>query len=270
MSLTYSTYLEVPRLLELQIPRSGKTWQDAEHDEHLFIVIHQVYELWFKQVLHELDYLARLLDDHRADHDLTPKIRHTLKRVLTILKTMVAQVDILETMTPISFASFRSFLDQASGFQSAQFRELEFFLGHRRVAMVRHHDENPPARATLEKRLLEPTLYQLFLRYLLRCGYVIPESVLTFDSEAPPLVEMPEIRPELLRVYREDDRRMEVCERLVDLDEGLQEWRYRHVKMVERTIGSKPGTGGSPGAGYLKTTLFQPNFPDLWAIRAEL
>ncbi len=269
MSLTYSQYLEVEKLLELQVPRSGKDWHDAEHDEHLFIVIHQVYELWFKQVLHELDFLCRLLDQHRPEKDLTSKIRHTLKRTLTILKTMVGQVDILETMTPISFASFRSRLEEASGFQSAQFRELEFLLGHRRASVLKLHDENSPAKARLERRLGEPPLYQLFLRYLLRCGYDIPAKVLEFDPEHP-IIELPEVQPELVRMYREDDRRTQVCERLVDFDEGLQEWRYRHVKMVERTLGSKPGTGGSPGAAYLRQTLFQPAFPDLWAIRSEL
>lgn len=268
-SLTYASYLELENLLKLQVPRSGKDWNDAEHDELLFIVIHQVYELWFKQTLHEMDLMARHLDEHRADDDRTAKIRGALKRVLTILKTMVSQVDILETMTPISFNSFRARLDESSGFQSPQFRELEFILGNRRTAMLKYHEENPPALERLKRRLQEPTLYHLFLRYLSRNGYAIPESVFEFDPEQP-IREMPEIRPELVRIYHEDDRLVEVCERLVDLDEGLQEWRYRHVKMVERTIGTKSGTGGSPGAEYLKTTLFQPVFPDLWAIRAEL
>lgn len=254
MSLTYSDYLEVEKLLELQKPRSGQDWQVAEHDEHLFIVIHQVYELWFKQVLHELDYLGRLFDSHRPELDNTSKIRHTLKRSLTILKTMVAQVDILETMTPMSFASFRSRLEAASGFQSAQFRELEFLLGHRRAGMLKHHAENPPAAARLEKRLTQPPLYQLFLRYLRHCGYDIPDHVLDYDPAAP-IIELPEVQPELVRIYRVDDRRSQVAERLVDLDEGLQEWRYRHVKMVERTIGTKMGTGGSPGAADRKSVV---------------
>ena len=268
-SLTYASYLELEKLLQLQIPRSGNDWSDAEHDELLFIVIHQVYELWFKQTLHEMDLMCRHLDEHRRDDDRTPQIRGALKRVLTILKTMVSQVDILETMTPISFNSFRTRLDESSGFQSPQFRELEFILGNRRRSMLKYHDENPPALARLQRRLEEPTLYQLFLRYLARSGYEIPDSVFNFDADAP-IREMPEIQPILVRVYQENDRVMEVCERLVDLDEGLQEWRYRHVKMVERTIGTKPGTGGSPGAEYLRTTLFQPVFPDLWAIRSEL
>lgn len=269
MSMTYSQYLEIDRLLELQIPRSGEDWREAEHDEHLFIVIHQVYELWFKQVLFELDFLGREFDEHRPDHDQSSRIRHTLKRVLTILKTMVAQVDILETMTPISFASFRARLEEASGFQSAQFRELEFLLGHRRRGMLVHHAENPRALAALEKRWQEPPLYQLFLRYLLRSGYPIPEKVLSFDPEHP-IVSLEEAQPVLIQIYRENDRLAQICERLIDFDEGLQEWRYRHVKMVERTIGFKSGTGGSPGAAYLRTTLFHAVFPDLWAIRTEL
>jgi tryptophan 2,3-dioxygenase len=272
MSLTYSQYLEVDALLELQKPRSGNgDWQSAEHDEHLFIVIHQVYELWFKQVLFELDFLGREFDEHRPEKgkDQNARIRHTLKRVLTILKTMVAQVDILETMTPISFASFRSRLEEASGFQSAQFRELEFLLGNRRRGMLKHHEENPRALAALEGRWLEPPLYQRFLRFVLHCGYPVPERVLDFDPEQP-ITELPEVQPILIRIYREDDVLSQVCERLIDLDEGLQEWRYRHVKMVERTIGFKAGTGGSPGAAYLRNTLFLPTFPDLWAIRTEL
>ncbi len=263
MSLTYSSYLKLDRLLELQQPLSD----GPEHDETLFIIIHQVYELWFKQTLHELDFLAALFHRHSAERDATPRIRHTLKRILTILKTMVAQIDILETMTPISFGSFRQRLDTASGFQSPQFRELEFLLGLRERSMMRHHLENPAAHARLAARLEQPSVYQAFLHYLKTSGYAIPDDALA-PSDAPP--ERPEIRDELIRVYRGNDRLAQVSELLVDFDEGLQEWRYRHVKMVERTIGAKPGTGGSPGAAYLKTTLFKPVFPDLWAIRSSL
>ncbi|MEM9597167.1 MAG: tryptophan 2,3-dioxygenase family protein [Acidobacteriota bacterium] len=269
-SLTYSRYLELDRLLELQIPRSGEDWEDAEHDELLFIVIHQVYELWFKQTLHELDHLGELLDAHRPpERDTSAKVRMTLQRVLTILKTMVAQVDILETMTPISFGSFRARLDASSGFQSPQFRELEFLLGHRRRGMLKYHEDNPPALARLQRRLEEPPIYHLFLRFLHRSGADVPAQVLDFDPDHL-LLELPEIHGELVRIYREDDPLMQICERLVDFDEGLQEWRYRHVKMVERTIGRKPGTGGSAGAEYLRGTLFHPVFPDLWAIRSQL
>ena len=269
MSLTYSRYLEIDRLLELQIPRSGQDWSDAEHDEHLFIVIHQVYELWFKQILHEVDHLVAEFAAHRRDDDRTPRIRHALKRILTILKTLVSQVDILETMTPVSFNSFRTRLEESSGFQSPQFRELEFVLGHRRRSMLRYHESNPPALRRLEARLEEPTLYQRFLLYLRNNGYAVPDHALELDPENP-VTQVEEVRPELVRIYHGDDRLAQVCERLVDFDEGLQEWRYRHVKMVERTIGTKPGTGGSPGADYLRTTLFHPIFPDLWAIRADL
>ena len=264
MSVTYSSYLKLDELLELQQPLSD----GPEHDETLFIVIHQVYELWFKQTLHELDHLDELFRAHSPDHDATPGILHTLKRILTILKTMVAQVDILETMTPISFSSFRRRLETASGFQSPQFREVEFVLGYRNREMLRHHAENPAAHRRLLERLEVPTIYQSFLRYLDRYGYAIPADVLEPAAAEPP--ERREIRDQLIRIYREDDRLTQVCERLVDLDEGLQEWRYRHVKMVERTIGRKHGTGGSRGSEYLKTTLFKAVFPDLWAIRSSL
>lgn len=266
MSLTYSNYLKIEELLQLQEPLS----EGPEQDEMLFIVIHQVYELWFKQVLHELGFLARLLRLDPEQQDVVPRIRHTLRRILTILKTMVAQVDILETMTPISFSSFRSRLDQASGFQSAQFREFEFVLGNRNQRMIEHHRANPPAYRRLQKRLEEPTIYQEFLGFVRRAGYsAIPEGITEPLADGPP-PEGEEIRQALIEIYRTDDRLAQICERLVDLDEGLQEWRYRHVKMVERTIGTKQGTGGSPGASYLRSTLFHPIFPDLWAIRAQL
>jgi len=269
VSLTYSNYLRLDELLSLQSPRS----EGPEHDEMLFIVIHQVYELWFKEVLHELDLLAELFAAEVADGDdpgdTVPRILHTLKRVLSIFKTLVGQIDVLETMTPISFGSFRTRLEEASGFQSPQFRELELLLGQRDRKMLRYHEGHPEALERLERRLAEPSLYQSFLGFLGRCGHEIPGELLAPLDDAPP-PEHPAVRAALLRVYRGDDRLAQVCERLVDLDEGLQEWRYRHVKMVERTIGSKRGTGGSSGVAYLRSTLFQPIFPDLWAVRAEL
>jgi tryptophan 2,3-dioxygenase len=187
---------------------------------------------------------------------------------LTILKILVAQVDILETMTPVSFTSFRSRLEAASGFESWQFREVEFLLGHRRRGTVEHHSDTPHG-ATLERRMREPSLYSSFLVYLAAQGHPIPDDCLRRDPELPP-VEDARIREILVHIYRQDPQAREVCERLVDLDEGFQEWRYRHVKMVERTIGTKPGTGGSSGAAYLRRTLFQSLFPDLWAIRSSL
>ena len=259
MTLTYSDYLEIDNLLALQKPRSD----GPEHDEMLFIVIHQVYELWFKQIIHEVDYLA----DHLVAGN-TPPVLHTFKRILTILKVLVAQIDILETMTPLDFLSFRDRLESGSGFQSFQFRVLEFMLGVKSKEAVNRFKKGTPSRQELEKRYDAPPLWDAFLRYLVRNGYEVPGTVLSRDVTAR-IGESPELQGVLKRVYREDFLTAQACERLVDFDEGLQEWRYRHVKMVERTIGAKTGTGGSSGAEYLKTTLFKPLFPDLWQIRTD-
>jgi tryptophan 2,3-dioxygenase len=259
-TVTYSSYLAVDELLALQRPRS----EGPEHDEMLFIVIHQVYELWFKQVLHELDHVIALLgacDGHRA--------QHSLKRVLTILKVLVAQLDILETMTPLEFQSFRARLEAASGFQSDQFRQLEFVLGNKSLKAIDRFAEGTRARTALAARYDRPTLWDAFLHYLSCVGHAVPASQLARDHTKP-IEPSAELQAMLIALYRSDAKHIEMCERLVDLDEGLQEWRYRHVKMVERTIGTKPGTGGSAGAQYLRTTLMQPIFPDLWAIRAQL
>jgi len=258
VGVTYSTYLRLDELLDQQKPLSD------EHDEMLFIVIHQVYELWFKEMLHELDFLKGLLerrDDMRA--------QHTLKRVLTILKVVVAQIDVLETMTPLEFLTFRERLESGSGFQSFQFRELEFLLGMRSSKALLRYPEGSSARKRLERRLAEPSLWDAFLHYLVAKGHTVPSSVLERDRLG--VVEpAPELHPLLIHVYRNDPTVRALCERMVDLDEGFQEWRYRHVKMVERTIGTRKGTGGSAGAEYLKTTLDRPFYPDLWAIRTEL
>jgi tryptophan 2,3-dioxygenase len=259
-AVTYGNYLRVDELLDLQQPRS----EGPEHDELLFIVIHQVYELWFKEVLHEIDYVRRLFeqdDPHRA--------QHTLKRILTILKVMVAQLDILETMTPLEFLSFRARLEAASGFQSDQFRQLEFVLGRKLSQTMARFPEGSRARRELERRFHEPTLWDAFLRYLAREGYHVPQPDLSRDVTAP-IEPSPAVQEILIAIYRKDVKNAEICERLVDLDEGVQEWRYRHVKMVERTIGVKPGTGGSAGAPYLRTTVGSPLFPDLWEIRSRL
>jgi tryptophan 2,3-dioxygenase len=258
--VTYSSYLRLDELLDLQSPASG----GEEHDEMLFIVIHQIYELWFKQVLWELDLLGRAL----AEND-RPLALGTLKRVLTIFKTLVAQVDILETMTPVSFSTFRHRLDTASGFQSFQFRELEVLLGHRRPGLAERLPEGGAERRRLEARLARPSVYDHFLRFLAANGQPIPPELLDRDPAEPP-VEDERVREVLVGIYRSVPELRDVCERLVDLDEGLQEWRYRHVKMVQRTIGMKAGTGGSDGVEYLKNTLFRPLFPDLWTIRAAL
>ncbi len=260
MALTYPRYLQLDSLLALQQPLSD----GPEHDEMLFIVIHQVYELWFKQVLHEIDYLECLLDRNEGD-----RARHTLKRILTILKVMVAQLDILETMTPLEFLSFRDRLESGSGFQSHQFRELEFALGLKDPRALERYPEGSEARRRLERRLAGSTLWDAFLRYLQANGVAVPRTDLERDVTRS-VEPSPELRPALVEVYRHRPALAELCERLVDLDEGLQEWRYRHVKMVQRTIGTRRGTGGSAGAEYLMRTLNQPLYPDLWTIRTEL
>jgi tryptophan 2,3-dioxygenase len=260
MAVTYTSYLKVDELLRLQQPLSD----GPQHDEMLFIVIHQVYELWFKQLLHEFDRVRRLLEDdepHRA--------QHTLKRILTILKVMVAQLDILETMTPLEFVSFRQRLEAASGFQSDQFRQVEFLLGVKTLQAIHRFPEGSRARVALERRYHEPTVWDAFLRYLSREGYRVPQAHLTRDviARVEPSADVQRI---IVEVYRRDIKNAELCERLVDLDEGVQEWRYRHVKMVERTIGAKMGTGGSAGAAYLRETIGRPIFPDLWEVRSQL
>lgn len=250
--VTYGSYLALDEVLGAQRPRSD------EHDELLFIVIHQVYELWFKQLLHELGRAQAMLEAGDA-----PQARHTLGRVLSILKVAVAQIDVLETMTPRQFNGFRDRLDSASGFQSAQFRRLEAVLGARSGGP----GESPDAALAAARS--RPSLFDSYVRYLDRAGYAPPPDVLdrdvTLAHEASPALQ-----DVLLAVYRDDGDAAQLAERLVDLDEGLQEWRYRHVKMVERTIGDKVGTGGSSGAGYLRSTLLRPMFPDLWAVRARL
>ena len=259
-AVTYGNYLKIDELLSLQQPRSS----GPEHDEMLFIVIHQVYELWFKELLHEFDRVMRLLEE-----DESHRAQHTLKRILTILKVMVAQLDILETMTPLEFLTFRQRLDAASGFQSDQFRQIEFLLGVKSEQAIARFPEGSRARAALERRFSEPTLWDAFLRYLARERYPIPLQFLDpgITNHVQP---SPQIQQVLVDVYRRDVKNAELCERLVDLDEGMQEWRYRHVKMVERTIGTKRGTGGSTGAAYLQETIGRPIFPDLWAIRSQL
>ena len=260
MAVTYASYLRLDELLALQQPGTG----EMEHDETLFIVIHQVYELWFKEVLHELDHLMTLLEAND-----TPRALHTLKRILTILKVLVAQIDILETMTPLGFLAFRDRLDTGSGFQSFQFRELEFALGIKNAAALERYPQGSEHRRRVEHRLKSATLWDAFLRYLSANRFAVPPALL--DRDVTRVVEpSPELQRLLIEAYRTNPGVQSVCERLVDLDEGLMEWRYRHVKMVERTIGTRHGTGGSAGAAYLATTLNRPAFPDLWAIRTEL
>jgi tryptophan 2,3-dioxygenase len=172
-------------------------------------------------------------------------------------------------MTPTEFLTFRARLDSASGFQSDQFRALEFALGHKRTSAIERFPEGTRARTALEERWRSPTLWDALLRFLHEQGYALPEAALQRDVTAS--IEASEgVQAVLVEIYRNDPRNAELCERLVDLDEGIQEWRYRHVKMVERTIGMKQGTGGSAGSAYLRTTLDRSLFPDLWEIRSQL
>src|SRR4051794_11253397 len=199
---TYQSYLKIDDLLSLQQPRST----GPEHDETLFIIIHQVYELWFKELLHEFDRVIHLLEA-----DEPHRSQHTLKRILTILKVMVAQLDILETMTPLEFLSFRDRLDAASGFQSDQFRQIEFLLGVKSDHVFRRFPPGSRALAALERRYREPTLWDGFLRYLSREHYDVPESALARDLTTP-IEPSPAIQQILVQVYRRDSKNAELCE----------------------------------------------------------
>ncbi len=258
--LNYSSYLRIGELLGLQQPRSSP----QEHDEMLFIIIHQVFELWFKQMLHELD---RVKLEFSAGHVFDAIT--TLKRVRMILKTIVGQLDILETMTPMSFGAFRDRLETASGFQSAQFREVEFVLGHKRPGVLAHLPDHAWGRDRAQRRLTERSIVDHFYDLLERRGAAIPSGVRARAADAPAEADA-EVQRGILVLYRQDPAMAALFEMMLDVDEGLQEWRYRHVKLIERTIGNKHGTGGSLGVEFLKKTLFQPVFADLWAVRREM
>ncbi|BDS50872.1 tryptophan 2,3-dioxygenase [Rhodoluna lacicola] len=268
-AITYISYLKVDELLELQQPES-----DGEHDEMLFIIIHQTYELWFKQMLHEIAELQHTLEAGQSHRSLA-----ILGRVRTIMKTCVGQLDILETMTPLQFNTFRGRLQSSSGFQSAQFREFEAVLGrrdqagagadkHSGMGMAEHLIAGSPARARVEAAMQRRSLWDSTLIYLESRGHKMPADVMNRDVTVG-YTDHEGVQEVLLDVHRNDAEAAMICEALVDLDEGLQEWRYRHVKMVERTIGHKMGSGGSSGVGYLSSTLFRPVFADLWAIRSR-
>ena len=256
-ALTYTSYLAVDELLGLQRPLS----EGPEHDEMLFIIIHQTYELWFKQLIHEFTAAQQSLEQGDTHRSLA-----ILGRIRTILKVCVTQIDILETMTPLQFNAFRGYLASSSGFQSAQFRKVEAILGRRDSRMSGHlapKDQQEIAAITSRKSLWDSTL-----AYLNHRGHGIPNHILNRDVSTH-YESNEEIQEILLAVHKHDPESAMVCERLVDIDEGLQEWRYRHVKMVERTIGSKIGSGGSSGVEYLASTLFAPVFADLWKIRSR-
>lgn len=259
MPLTYHSYLKIEELLSLQQFRSP-----GEHDEMLFIIIHQAYELWFKQILHELDHISRIMEQQEDIQNAF----HSMKRTLTILKVLVHQVDILETMTPLEFLSFRDYLESASGFQSYQWRELEYKLGLKSESHMRRFPEGSDIYLKMKERYDTPSIWHTFMVFMKLAGYSIPDDVLNRESHLS-TKSSHEVQQVLLDIYKNNVTLARFCELMVDLDEGIQEWRYRHVKMVERTIGFKTGTGGSAGVEYLKKSLFTPLFPDLWEIRSS-
>ena len=256
-ALTYSSYLAVDQLLQLQKPLS----EGPEHDEMLFIIIHQTYELWFKQLIHEFQQAQRALEAGDTHYALS-----ILGRIRTIMKVCVAQVDILETMTPLQFNAFRGYLSSSSGFQSAQFRKVEAILGRRDSRMASHLP--PEMQAEIKAITSANSIWDSFLEFLMKRGYSLPAEVVGRDKSIA-YESNSAVQDVLLKVHQSDPESAMVAERLVDIDEGIQEWRYRHVKMVERTIGHKMGTGGSSGVEYLASTLFNPVFKDLWEIRSR-
>ncbi|NRA67820.1 MAG: tryptophan 2,3-dioxygenase [Pseudobacteriovorax sp.] len=259
-TLTYDKYLKIHELLSLQEELSDP----KEHDETLFIIIHQVYELWFKQILHETLRCQSLLD---ADV-LLPALR-SMRRIDAIQKVLIKQIDVLETMAPDEFNRFRSHLNPASGFQSHQFRVLEYKLGLKNRSYFKYYKHEPATIAKLEEVIHEPSLYDSFLRFLARKGF----NTLTKLSEKPadhPHSYDEEVTQIFASIYQDHLQQHDLysfLEALTDLDEQFILWRYRHMLMVERMIGSLSGTGGSLGAKYLATTLEKRLFPELWAAR---
>jgi tryptophan 2,3-dioxygenase len=259
--LNYSIYLKLPELLELQQPRSNP----PEHDEMLFIVIHQTYELWFKLMLQEFEKIKRDF----TGNDLYGAI-HTFHRCRTIMKTLVGQLDILETMTPMSFTSFRDRLETSSGFQSYQYREFEFALGYKRpIVASKFFKPDDPGYEGIVQRLHERSVVDHFYDFLAHQGVAIPAEVSNKDITAPNEPNQ-QVQDGILKLYKTRPDLAILFELMTDFDEGQQEWRYRHVKVVERTIGAKQGTGGSLGVEFLKKSLFLPVFADLWAVRHKL
>ena len=261
--ITYGTYLRVPELLELQHRLS----KPPHHDELLFIISHQVYELWFKQMLHELDEIGARLD---ADQPL--RASPLLTRVHRIQHLLIEQIPVLETMFAVDFAAFRDNLRPASGFQSIQFRKVEFICGAKNPKMIALAGDDPKVRAELEDYLRRPSVYDHFLRHLARVGFNIPREVLERDTSQPHEANaaVTDAIAELYRRHLEFYPQYLVAEALLDLEERFGIWRFHHVKMVERMIGGQTGTGGSSGARYLAGTLSIRLFPELWNVRDRL
>ncbi|HUO25110.1 MAG TPA: tryptophan 2,3-dioxygenase family protein [Candidatus Aquilonibacter sp.] len=264
--LSYSSYLKVPELLALQHPQS----LPAHHDELLFIIVHQTYELWFKELLHDLDAVVANLRDasaNPASRDEVYEAARLLRRCTEITRILVEQFTILETMLPTHFLAFRDKLEPASGFQSEQFRELEFLCGLKDRQMLRFHRPTPEAHARLQQRLEEPSLHDVFFAALKAMGK-LPAAVSGNDR-----AQFEARARAILSLYK-DERHcrdwIDVCERLTEFDELVVSWRLRHIQLVERIIGVRMGTGGSAGASYLKLTLDKKFFPELWEARTLL
>ena len=255
--LTYNRYLRVPELLSLQVPRTDP----AHHDEMLFIIIHQAYELWFKLVLHELENAIGYMNEGRV-----LRARHFVDRVVEIFRLLVPQIHVLETMTPAEFLQFRHALNPASGFQSIQFREVEFAAGLQDPSYLKFFKNDPDGQARLQARLDGQTVRQAYYGLLRQMDHDIPEGPWS-DADEERILDA------LLPIYEHPDEMMPLyllSESLVDLDEYLALWREHHVRVVERIIGHKPGTGGSSGVGYLKSTTSKKCFPLLWRVRTRL
>jgi tryptophan 2,3-dioxygenase len=252
--LTYGSYLKIPELTGLQVPQS----EPPQHDELLFIIVHQVYELWFKQLLHELDAVRAHLDQNEP-----LSAQRLLRRCIEIERVLIQQLSVLETMTPNDFLTFRDHLMPASGFQSAQFRGLESASGLKDARVLEHYPHESLERKGLETRLAAPTIIDAFYGLLRRRGFDLPDGDAQKDARIG----------ELLRIYQKPDDHYDLfllAEALVEYDEVFTLWRQHHVVMVERMIGSKPGTGGSEGVAYLRTTLGRKFFPELWELRSNL
>ena len=261
--MTYGGYLELGTLLDAQHPLS----QPQHPDELLFIIQHQTTELWLKLVLHELSSACAHL---RAD-ELAPALKG-IARVKHIQKTLTEQWSVLATLTPTEYAQFRGVLGNASGFQSAQYRAIEFTLGNKHAGMLRVFAGEPESLALVTEALEAPSLYDEFLRLLARSGYDIPASVLERDVTRA-WTFTPELVPVFTGIYADTSTHWsayETCEELVDLEDNFQLWRFRHLKTVERIIGLKPGTGGSSGVPFLRRALELTFFPELFAVRTEL
>src|SRR5438128_2154685 len=261
--LSYNKYLRVPELIELQTCLSSP----AHHDELLFITVHQAYELWFKQILHELEAAVASMKEDRA-----AEAAHALRRIVEIEKLLIAQIHILETMTPISFLAFRDQLNPASGFQSMQFREIEFASGLKDEAILRAFAHDDFARRRLEARLKAPSLSDAFFALLRRHGFDAPDKVSPRDVKERRTNpgKRQRVVCEVLTHPEKLSREYQLAEALLDYDEYFSLWRSHHIKMVERMVGAKRGTGGSEGVGYLQKTLAKKLFPELWEARTFL